>query len=118
MQCLIKKEKLTFISVLVTRKMIFFHVVSLVSCFAIINRLALCSKHLVANIPWLNEIDTLLLGLCKVFHYSALNRHIFSQLQEAFGMKVLQLLKASVTHWLSHVVACKKCRERYEQIIR
>ena len=105
-------------SVLVTRKMIFCHVVSLVSCFTIINGLALCFKHLVANFPWLNEIDTLLLGLWKVFHYSALNRHIFSQLQEACGMKVLQLLKAAVTRWLSHGAACKRCRERYEQIIK
>ena len=79
--------------------------------------MALCFKHLVANFPWLNEIDTLLLGLWKVFHYNALNRHIFSQLQEACGMKVLQLLKAVVTRWLSHGAACKRCRERYEQTI-
>ena len=55
--------------------------------------------------------------LWKVFHYSGLNRHIFSQLQEARGMKVLQLPKAAVTRWLSHVAACNRCRERYEQII-
>ena len=81
-------------------------------------RLALCFKHLAANFPWLNEIDTFLLGLWKVFHYSALNRHIFSQLQEACRMKVLQLLKAAVTRWLSHGAAYKRCRERYEQIIK
>ena len=97
--------------------MIFFHVVSLVSCLAIINRLALCFKHLVANFPWLIEIDTLLLRLQKVFHYSALNRHIFSQLQEACGMKVLQLLKAAVTRRLSNGAACKRYREHYKQII-
>ena len=30
---------------------------------------------------------------------------------------MLQLLKAAVTRWLSHGAACKRCRERYEQII-
>ena len=33
-------------------------------------------------------------------------------------MKVLQFLKAAVTRWLSHGAAYKRCRERYEQIIK
>ena len=82
------------------------------------NRLALCFKKLVENFPWLNKIDTLLLGLWKVFHYSALNLYIFSQLQEACGMKVLQLLKAAVTCRLLHGATCRSCREHYEQIIK
>ena len=30
---------------------------------------------------------------------------------------MLQLPKAAITRWLSHVAACNRCRERYEQII-
>ena len=47
----VEKRKETFTSLLVTRMMIFSHSVSLVSSFAIINRLALCFKQLVANFP-------------------------------------------------------------------
>lgn len=77
----------------------------------------MCFKHLVTQFSWLSEIDTLLLGLWKAFHYSSLNRHIFAKLQETYGLKVLQLIKAVVTRWLSHGAACKRCRERYSQIV-
>ena len=33
-------------------------------------------------------------------------------------MKVLQLLKAAVTHLFSHGAACKRCKKHYEQIIK
>ena len=81
------------------------------------HRLALCFKHLMAQFPWLQTIDTLLLSLWKTFHYSSLNRHIFTTLQEAYGSKALQLLKAVVTHWLSHGAACRRCRERYIELV-
>lgn len=67
--------------------------------------------------PWLQKIDTLLLGLWKLFHYSSLNRHVFTTLQERYGKKVLQLVKAAVTRWLSHGAACRRCRERYVEVI-
>ena len=35
------------------------------------------------------------------------------ELQEAYAMKALYTVKASVTRWLSHGTACKRCRERY-----
>ena len=81
------------------------------------HRLALCFKHLMVQFPWLQTIDTLLLGLWKTFHYSSLNRHIFTTLQEAYGSKALQLVKAAVTCWLSHGAACRRCRERYVELV-
>ena len=32
-------------------------------------------------------------------------------------MKALNVIKASVTRWLSHGAACKRCRERYSVIV-
>ena len=81
------------------------------------HRLALCFKHLMAQFPWLQTIDTLLLGLWKTFHYSSLNRHIFTTIQKAYGIKALQLVKAAVTRWLSHGAACRRCRESYVELV-
>ena len=81
------------------------------------HRLALCFKHLVNKFPWLSEIDKLLLGLCKTFHYSSRNRHIFSELQQAYDLQPRHLVKAAATRWLWHGQACKRVRERYEQIV-
>ena len=81
------------------------------------HRLALCFKHVMSEFKWLQKIDGLLLGLWKTFHYSGVNRVILKELQEAYGMKPLQLVKAVVTRWLSHGAACQRCRERYVPII-
>ena len=72
------------------------------------HRLALCLKHLVNKFPWLSEIEKLLLGLWKTFHYNSLNRHIFSKLQQAYDLQPHHLVKAAVTCWLSHGQACNK----------
>ena len=78
--------------------------------------MALCLKHLVNKFPWLSEIDKLLLGLWKTFHYNSLNRHIFSKLQQAYDLEPRHLVKATVTCWLSHGEACnKRVREWYKQ---
>ena len=77
------------------------------------HRLSLCFKHLMEQFAWISSIDSLLLGLWKVFHYIGKNRHIVKELQEAYGMKALYTVKASITRWLSHGTACKRCRERY-----
>ena len=75
------------------------------------HRLALCFKHLVNKFPWLSEIDKLLLGLWESFHSSSINRHIFSELQQAYDLQPCHLAKAAVTRWLSHGPACKRVRE-------
>ena len=58
------------------------------------HRLALYFKHLMNKLPWLSEIDKLPLGLWKTFHYSSLNHHIFSELQQAYDWQLCHLVKA------------------------
>ena len=43
--------------------------------------------------------------------------NILRSLQEVYGIKALNRVKAVVTRWLSHGAACKCCRERYHIII-
>ena len=81
------------------------------------HRLALCFKHLFEEFPWLQSIDSLLLGLWKTFHFNSKTRFILHEIQKAFGMKSLNVIKAAVTRWLSHCAACKRCRERYGMIL-
>ena len=80
-------------------------------------RLTLCFKHLIDQFSWLAKLGKLLLKLWKSFHYSALNRSVLTEIQKAYGMKALHLVKAVVTRWLSHGAACKRCLERYEEIL-
>ena len=72
------------------------------------HRLTLCFEHLVNKFPWLSEKDKLLSGLWKTFHYSSLNRHIFSKLQQAHDSQPRHLVKAAVIRWLPDGQACKK----------
>ena len=81
------------------------------------HRLALCFKHLFGQFLWLESINTLLLGLLKAFYYSGKNCNILRSLQEACGIKALNLVKAVITRWLSHGAACTRCRARYHIII-
>ena len=70
------------------------------------HRLTLCFKHLIDQFSWLAKLDKLLLGLWKLFDYSALNRSILTEIQKACGRKALHLVKAVVTRWLSHARFC------------
>ena len=69
--------------------------------------LTLCFKHLFDQFPRLESIDRFLFGLWKGFYYSGKTHHILKSIQEAYGLKVLDPVKAAVTRWL-----CKHCRER------
>ena len=71
------------------------------------HRLTLCFKLLVNKFPWLSEIDKLFLGSWKTFHYSSLNYHIFSELQQAYDLQSHHLIKDAATCWFSHGQACK-----------
>ena len=81
------------------------------------HRLALCFKHLVNKFPWLSGTDKLFLGLRKTFHYSSLNCHSFYELQKVYDLQPRHLVKAVITCWLSYGQACKRVRERYEQMV-
>ena len=82
------------------------------------HRLALCFKHLIDQFSWLAKLDKLLLGLWKLFHYSALlNRSILNEIQKGYGMKAFHLVKVVVTMCLSHGATCKRCLERYKEVL-
>ena len=81
------------------------------------HRLALCLKHLIDQFSRLAKLEKLLLGLWKSFRYSALNCSILTEIQKAYGMKALHMVKAVVTRWLSHGATGKRCLERYEEIL-
>ena len=66
---------------------------------------------------WLAKLDKLLLGLWKSLHCSALKCSNLTEIQKAYSMKALHLLKAVATRWLSHGAACKRCLERYKEIL-
>ena len=59
----------------------------------------------------------MLLGLWKAFHFSTKNRYILNEIQTAYGVKTLNVIKATVTRWFSHGAACKRTRERSPIII-
>ena len=75
------------------------------------HQLALCFKHLFELFPWLESLDKLLLGLWKGFCYCGKNRHNLKELQEAYGLKALNLVKGAVTRWLTHGAACRRCQK-------
>ena len=67
--------------------------------------LALCLPHLMKSIclgEIMNDYDTLLLGLLKIFHFSPKHSSILESFQVIYGKKPLKILKAAVTHWLTH----------------
>ena len=45
----------------------------------------------------LRTVDSLLLGLWKRFHSSSKSRYILMEIQLAYGMEALNVIKASVT---------------------
>ena len=69
------------------------------------HRLALCLPHLMKDICLggvMNDYDTLLLGLWKIFHFSPKRSLIFESFQVIYGRKPIRILKAAVTRWLTH----------------
>ena len=52
--------------------------------------LAICFEHILDEFPWLETIDSLLLGLWKAFHFSNKNRHILNEIQTAYCGMVLK----------------------------
>ena len=52
------------------------------------HKLALCVKHMMGHFPVLQNIDSLLLSVWKLFHYSPQKYQIFMDVQEAYGLKI------------------------------
>lgn len=80
------------------------------------HRLALCVKHLMKNFPVLEDVDSTLLSIYKLFEYSPQKFGVFKEIQSAYAIKELVMVRASATRWLSHGQACKRVIERYVQV--
>ncbi|XP_053402635.1 uncharacterized protein LOC123550255 [Mercenaria mercenaria] len=65
----------------------------------------------------LEDVDSLLLSVWKLFHYSSQKYVIFMDAQKAYGMKNLKIVRAAATRWLSHGHACRRLIERFVQVL-
>ena len=81
------------------------------------HRLALCFAHLIPKYEDFKTFDSLLLNLFLLLKHSNVKTAIFEEVQEAYGMKSLKLVKAVVTRWLSHGKAVERVLERYETLV-
>ena len=63
------------------------------------------------------EVDKTLVALWCQFEYSPRKLSVFKHVQEVYGEKPLQLVKVSMTRWLSHLRACSHVVERYECLL-
>lgn len=59
----------------------------------------------------------LLLNLFLILKNSNNKANVFMEVQEACGLPKLKLIKAVVTHWLSHGKAANRCPDRYEPLL-
>ena len=81
------------------------------------HRLALCLVHLIPRYQKLLELDGFLLSLWKTFKYSSIKQAIFEQAQEASNLKLLKVLKACTTRWLTHGESCIRIISRFRPLI-
>lgn len=63
------------------------------------------------------DVDSALLAIWKLFHYSPQRFAIFKSVQETYGLEPLTLVRAGVTRWLSHGKACIRFTNRYVEIL-
>lgn len=82
------------------------------------HRLALVFVHLFKKHTNLKSIDTLLISLWKMFHYSPQKYSILRNIQEnVYNLESLKMLKVSTTRWLSHGHACARVSSRFIEIV-
>ena len=63
--------------------------------------------HLIIDFDVLVKFDSLLLNLFLLSKHSNVRNAIFEEVQESYGLTPLKSLKAMVTCWLIHSIACK-----------
>ena len=65
------------------------------------HRLALCFAHIIPRYPNMVKFDSLLLNFFLVLKNSNNKTNVFMEVQEAYGLPKLKLIKAVYTRWLS-----------------
>ena len=81
------------------------------------HRLALCFAHLIPRYSDFQKFDSLLLNLFQLLKNSSVKQSIFNEVQNAYGLKSLKLIKAAVTRLLSHGKAAERVLDRFESLV-
>lgn len=81
------------------------------------HRLALCFAHLIQKFNEFKSFDSLLLNLYLLLKNSSVKQSISEEVQAAYGLQSLKLVKAAATHWVGHSKAAEWVLGRYESLI-
>ena len=79
--------------------------------------LALCFTHLIPEVRAFEKFDSLLLNLYLLMKNSNVRQSIFEEVQAAYNLPSLKLIKASVTQWLSHGKAVQRVLDQFEPLL-
>ena len=66
------------------------------------HRLVLCFAHLIPQFKEFENFDGLLLNLYLLLKNSNVKQSLFEEVQQTYNLSSFKLIKAAVTHWLSH----------------
>ena len=78
---------------------------------------ALCFAHLLPQFEDFEKFDGLLLNHYLLLKHSSIKQSIFEEVQNAYKLCALKLVKAAVTRWLSHGKAVQRVLDRYEALV-
>lgn len=79
--------------------------------------LALIVVHLLKKYEILQDVDSLLVSLWKLFHYSPIKQQVLKICKPVFTVWIFWKLKVFVMRWLSGGFACKKVIRYYQQLV-
>ena len=66
------------------------------------HHLVLCFAHLIPQFKEFENFDGLLLNLYLLLKNSNVKQSLFEEVQQAYNLSSFKLIKAALTHWLSH----------------
>ena len=72
------------------------------------HRLALVLVHMMKCFPFIANVDSVLEGLWKLFHYSPQKNEV---------LKEAKIVEVSTTRWLTHGEGCIRLLERFSQVL-
>ena len=79
--------------------------------------LALCLVRLLRYYPKLCELDGLLILLWKTFKFSLIKQAIFENAQVEHDLKLVKIIEAVMTQWLTYGESCTRKILRFEPLI-
>ena len=81
------------------------------------HRFGLCFTHLIPKYDDFVKFDRLLLNLYLLLRNCTVTSNIFEDVHNAYGSKLLKLMKAVTTRWLSHRKAVQRVLHPYETLV-